>query len=505
MGGKRYDTEPKLNMKKVLGVIVGIAVIIMFVVTLTKLLKDSANAPKISGSAKQYFSVYTQDKWGVIDNQGNIVIEPTYDEMILIPNNNNPIFLCTYEVDYTNNTYKTKVINEKSQEILKGYDLIEAIPNFNVQGETWYENNVFKVSKDGKYGMIDIKGKELLACNYDEIKALESAKDYIEVIKDGKSGIYDIYGNAITDIEYKEVKVLNQENKKEFIIKNEEDKYGIVSLDKSVVLEPLYDEISTVSNGNLYVVKENEKLAIINIDKSINITEIFDEVKEINDSNIVITKDSKYGIIGIDGEEKITAQYDSLKYAFGKNYIAKKDNKYGIINIEDGTKLEFDYSSLSYRKGADIIVGKKEGNESELYNSNFELKLTGIISDLDIDKGYMKVRQDGEYKYYNFKFEEKKNAEILLKNTLFLDKKDGKYGYINNRGEVVVDYQYDDATEQNEFGFASVNKDGKWGCIDKSGNIVVEPQRDLKNNQIISFIGKWNLGVDAQANYYTDL
>ena len=40
MGGKRYDEEPKLNKKKVFSVILGIAVIIMFVLTLSKLLQD---------------------------------------------------------------------------------------------------------------------------------------------------------------------------------------------------------------------------------------------------------------------------------------------------------------------------------------------------------------------------------------------------------------------------------------------------------------------------------
>ena len=114
----------------------------------------------------------------------------------------------------------------------------------------------------------------------------------------------------------------------------------------------------------------------------------------------------------------------------------------------------------------------------------------------------MKIRQDEDYKYYNFRLEEKKNTEILTKNTIFLDKKDGKYGYINNRGEVVVDYIYDDATEQNQYGFASVNKNGLWGSIDGNGNVVLEPKYDLKNNIYIDFIGQWHISADANANYY---
>ena len=36
--GKRYDTEPKLNMKKVFAVIIAIAVIIMFIFIIKKYL-----------------------------------------------------------------------------------------------------------------------------------------------------------------------------------------------------------------------------------------------------------------------------------------------------------------------------------------------------------------------------------------------------------------------------------------------------------------------------------
>lgn len=506
MNGKRYEKEPKLNIKKVIGAVVAIAVIIMFVITLTKLLKDGENAPKTKDLEISYFAVYTQNKWGVIDSNGNTVIEPTHDEMILIPNNKTPIFLCTYDVDYENNTYKTKAIDEKGKDILTGYNSVEAISNKNSNGQMWYEKNIYKVSKDGKYGLINGKGKEVLECNYNEIIALQGLKEHMLITRDDKKGVCDIYGNIIVNTEYKDIQTLGEGNQKEFIVQNAEGKYGIVESNKTTILPTEYEEISQVMARELYVVKQNGKWAIINKDKSINIVDKFDEVKSINDTNIIIKKDNKYGIITTAAEEKVPTKYDELSYVFGENYIAKKDNKYGIINLSDETKLEFNYNELTYNKEIDIILGEKDNElDSDIINNNFEIKTKGILSKVDIDKGYIRIRENGEYKYYNFKFEEKKNTEVLTKNTIFLDKKDGKYGYINNRGEVVVDYQYDDATEQNEYGFASVNKDGKWGSIDKDGKILAETTNDLTNNQVIDFIGKWHLGVDATANYYTDI
>ena len=50
--------------------------------------------------------------------------------MIVIPNEMQDIFICTYDVNYDNNSYKTKVLNAKGKEIIKDYDKIEAIANY---------------------------------------------------------------------------------------------------------------------------------------------------------------------------------------------------------------------------------------------------------------------------------------------------------------------------------------------------------------------------------------
>ena len=80
----------------------------------------------------------------------------------------------------------------------------------------------------------------------------------------------------------------------------------------------------------------------------------------------------------------------------------------------------------------------------------------------------------------------------------------GKYGYVNAKGDVVIDYIYDDAQELNKYGYAAVKKDGLWGAIDRNSNIVIEPYYNLDNNLKIDFIGKWHLGMDLNMNYYCE-
>jgi hypothetical protein len=47
--------------------------------------------------------------------------------------------------------------------------------------------------------------------------------------------------------------------------------------------------------------------------------------------------------------------------------------------------------------------------------------------------------------------------------------RNGKYGYINPKGEAAIPLVYDDARNFSE-GLASVKQNGKWGFIDPKGN-----------------------------------
>ena len=93
-----------------------------------------------------------------------------------------------------------------------------------------------------------------------------------------------------------------------------------------------------------------------------------------------------------------------------------------------------------------------------------------IVSEFNESDGYIKVRVGNEYKYYNFKFEERTSKDILSTNTIFLSQnEEGKYGFVDRNGNVVVNYIYDDAREQNDYGYASVKQNGLWGAVDSKG------------------------------------
>lgn len=500
--GRRYE-EPKLNMKKVFAVFIAFVVFIMFIFVIKGILtKDEQQGGKIS--SKDYFTCLQDNKWGVIDSNGNTVVDPSYAEMIVIPNSKNDVFLCTYDVNYETGEYKTKALNGKNEEIFTQYAQIEAIQNKDKNNNLWYEN-ILKIKQGDKYGIMNFEGEELTICQYDEIVALEGIQNTLKVKKDGKYGIIDIEGKEILPTQYEQITNLGKDSKEGFIIQNEAGKYGIVDYSNNQVLEAKYDGIEKTHGNNQYVVKQGEKQVLVAKDGTEILKEGYDKIAEIlksTENGVIFVKGNKYGVMKLTGEVTIEANYEELKEAKSGLFIAKQNGKNGIIDLQINEKVAFNYESISYNEKADIYVATKADFSEDILNSNFEIKQTGILVELNEEKGYLALRQNDETKYYNFKFEEKNVKDIFTFNTLFLSKKDGKYGFVDKEGKVVVDYIYDDATEQNSCGYSAIKKDGKWGSIDNKGNIVQEPTYNLDEYLTIDFIGRWHLGMDINMNYY---
>ena len=103
-----------------------------------------------------YFKLYENNKYGVIDKKGNILVQPIYD-VVEIPNPSKAVF-----VAYNNGTdSKTEVLNEKGQKILTEYSGVKAIMFKDTLSEVPYEKSVLKYMEDDKYGLIDYKGNKI--------------------------------------------------------------------------------------------------------------------------------------------------------------------------------------------------------------------------------------------------------------------------------------------------------------------------------------------------------
>ena len=498
--GKRYNTEPKLNYQKVFAVLIAIAVVIMFIF----IMKDVLNEREQLIGDNEYFALYAENKWGVINQAGEEIIIPSYKEMIVIPNKEKDVFLCTYNINEETGEYQTKAINKEHQEILTGYEQIEALENIDENDNIWYETKILRVKQNGKYGLIDLNGKELIPTQYDEITALKGIENSIIIKKDGKVGLVNDNGSIIIEPQYTEIKNIGNSYKNGYITIDEQGKYGVVSTTKKQILENKYEEIAQTYLKNYYLVKENGTQKLVDSNGNAVIENGFDEIKSATETGMIFAKNNLFGEMNLSGEIEIEAKYQDLKEAIDGKYIAKQNDKYGVIDTYGNTLVEFKYTYITYNEDAKIYLAEDAQYKTSIINNKYEVKATGILSDINIDQEYIRMRENDEYKYYNLKGNEISYSEALKDNTIFLSKKDGKYGYVDKKGNVVVDYIYDDGTEQNQYGYAAVKKNGLWGSIDTHGKVVIEPKYNLENNLKIDFINKWHLGEDLNMNYYCE-
>lgn len=106
-------------MKKMVIVIIACLIILTVFFTIIKKINNKSYEYEIEEVKNcYYFKLYENEKFGVIDASGNIIVPARYSR-VEIPNPSKPVF-----IGYLNNEgeeNKTEVINDKNEKILEMY------------------------------------------------------------------------------------------------------------------------------------------------------------------------------------------------------------------------------------------------------------------------------------------------------------------------------------------------------------------------------------------------
>ena len=286
--GRRYDENAKLNYSKVFAVIIAAIVLVVAIITLKNILTKAKNTKPVE--VIDYFALYQDNKWGVLGSNGEIIINPMYQEMPIVIDKTKDIFLCTYDVNEEDGTYKTKVVNKDNLEIWTNYEKIEALENYDKDNNLWYEKNVLKVQKDGKLGLINLDGKEISEIIYDDIKTLKGVENSIIVSKDGNYGLLNSKGVKVLDTNYKDILSFGDDYINGYIVVNSENKYELINTSGEKILQNSYEKIENIYSDKYFVVTEEGKKEVINKDGEKIITDGFDEIKQIANSGVIFVK-----------------------------------------------------------------------------------------------------------------------------------------------------------------------------------------------------------------------
>lgn len=307
----------------------------------------SCGGPSSSEIEAVPFKADEDDRWGIIDWEGNVIIEDEFDEapsvvregLFYIKNKDGEYEFYTADKEFkqVGETYKEVAhFNNGLAPVVKKNERIKFI---NTDGEVQFEltqhegkeivqanrfsdGRAIIINEEEKYGFINTDGEVILAPKYYSL--LDFKNGYTIAIEKGKD--------------------LN--SLKSYIL----DTNGEVCLavdDKMLVLDyPGEDGLIP-----FFYVKDAEKnepaLGYIDMDGEIVIqpNKKFESGSSFQYGYAIVKDGSDYGIIDKNGETIIRPKYDEI-VLFKDKFLFKDERKWGVMNYEGETLVDNDYIQL---------------------------------------------------------------------------------------------------------------------------------------------------------------
>jgi hypothetical protein len=363
---------------------------------------------------------YQKDgKWGLADINGNVVVEPKYDGVGIYGYIQDVVSIFIVRENISEDTGITGVAKLRydpmylawtnyndSFTVEFGFISSDDENKFEAKMKTFPEfvsdyarpiiDEPIWVLKDGKFGLVDISGREILPPKYDEVFPFEKGKAWVKL--DGKYGMIDKNGKEIIPIKYNAA-VFSDVSDDGMIWVKIDDKWGIMDTSGKEISPPIYDyeAVTPFTNGVAWILKDN-----------------------------------KWGLVDGNGKTIIPPKFDGACPFVGEFSAVMIENKWGLID----------------KTGKEIIpIGKYE--------------------DIGISKSY----GSGSWIIENTPCDD---LEDLLREGLIAVKSDGKFGFVDKNGKVVISPRYEEVMPFVR-GISAVKRDGKWGFVDKMGKEIVPP------------------------------
>ena len=392
-----------------------------------------------------YLLLMINNYWGVADSKGKIILPLEYDNINVLGD----IFQVRKEGEnflYNNRGEKLPV---------KKYEIVE-----------WL--NPYKVRMNGKWGVIDSTGYEIIPCQYDNVMYQRNI-DAIIAVNDNKYGLFTKQGEEIVPCVYDPIKDYYDYYKtKQTLVVSQNKKYGLINSELRKEIIPCeYHSISTdYSNTDYYRVyaeKNFKEGGLFDKTGKMILSCEYKHISSIFHSNIVgvTTKDDKWGFYNIESGEWFIplGKYQGWTQVSGNNlFVLKKGDKWGLIDSTGQKELsEFKYDNI-YDNVRDFyyMLSRNKNFLKTHINSRY-----GVIS-----------RQGEEIIPCNYDY------EITNYDTFFFVKKNDKWGVINNKGKILQDCVYSEEEIEgwrNRNRWIIIKKNGRLGAINANGKIIVKP------------------------------
>lgn len=278
-----------------------------------------------------------------------------------------------------------------------------------------------------------------------------------------------------------------------------------------------FEDVTTFSMGMMAAMAE-DKWKLLN-DKGSPLASGFQAAGLYNGEVFPVRLKNEWCYVTSDGKKKIDVsklkKCQELGVLREGIFKAKCSGSYGYYNTElKQVAGGFDEAS-SMNEGLGAVRSKKEWKILDSQGKQVGKTYQNVVinaRDAACQNGRIWVTEDGE-SYYMIDSEGKTvkgesvedSKGFTMPNSYAAVKKDGKWGFMDENGKMVIEPQFEDARSFcNDY--AAVAQDGEWGFINSKGTIVIEPQftetKDFSSGNVFVKRGeKWVLLKLYRNNY----
>ena len=268
------------------------------------------------------------------------------------------------------------------------------------------------VAKNGRFGYTDLDGNIVIPLQYANAGNFSEGLATVMVILDSIHAactFIDTMGRQLTEPIYDNLQAFSCGH----ALVRRNGQWGVIDHSGREVVPTRFESRTTFFADTLFFAGTTEGMALY--DKSLKpLTKaVYTWVGAMQYGRIPVQRDGKYGFLDRYGKEVIPCTYDETGIFILARSLVRNGDRYGIIDTAGRYILPLEYENTSY-------IGEK-------------------------------------YVYFD---------------SLALVEKDGKHGFVDLDGNLVIPFHFDQAYEFSE-GLASVRFKGHWGYIDTHGDVFM--------------------------------
>lgn len=237
--------------------------------------------------------------------------------------------------------------------VLMGFNgkiLLEKEGRLMLNAQKYFYGKHFIVKHDAPktaYQCYHIRGNALLKETYDSLFFISN---YIAAIQQGKIGLFDSLGKQVLPFEYESIQKMEADIPL-FLVKKM-GKYGIINAKNELLIPCEYAQISNKVIANKVVVK-NDLCAVLTLENQLVTPFQYKGLKILNDSFFTFQHDCLFGLLDKTGHVFLPDAFTDIELIIDNRYmVAHKGGNYLIVSILTGQVLNF-FESTNYEVGED--------------------------------------------------------------------------------------------------------------------------------------------------------